>query len=290
MPTVLRGAAVRRSRGSHLGTLVLASLCALAATATPVPAGQPSGKYVALGSSYASGPLIPDVADAVCLRSTNDYPHLVAAQLGLALTDVTCSGATTDNIVDTPQFANPPQITALTSDTSVVTVTIGGNDVLYSGSALVCAAAGLQNQSCLGSTVDPNDIQQRLAGLESKLLAMFDQIKAAAPAAKIFMVSYFRMLPRSGPCPPSVPMLPQDEAFVESLGRSLQHISRRAAHRAKVTFVDIYQPKRHTACAPPEQRWVEGEVPASPALMFHPNLAGMQAAAQRIVKKINRAF
>ena len=239
----------------------------------------------------ASGPLIPDTADALCLRSTNDYPHLVAARLGLDLTDVTCSGATTDNIVGTPQGAVPPQINALAADTRIVTLTIGGNDVLYSGSAIACAAAGLQGQSCLGSTIHPDDIARRLAGLESKLLALFDRIKATAPAAKIFMVSYFRMLPaRDGPCPPSVPMLAGDEAFIARLGRSLQRISRRAAHRAKVQFVDIYAPKHHDACAPPGQRWVEGQVPASPALIFHPNAAGMQAAAKLIVKRIKRTF
>lgn len=280
-----------RSGRSRLALLGLMSAFVLATTVSVAAAGQPAGKYVALGSSYASGPLIPDVADAFCLRSTNDYPHRVAAQLGLDLTDVTCSGATTDHIVNSTQGPKPPQITALTADTSVVTITIGGNDVLYSGSALVCGASGLQNQSCLGSTVHPDDIAQRLAGLEAKLLAMFDQIKAAAPTAKIFMVSYFRMLPaRNGPCPPSVPMLAADEAFVARLGRSLQRISRKAAHRAKVRFVDIYRPKHHDACAPPEQRWVEGQVPASPALMFHPNAAGMQAAADLIVKKIQRAF
>jgi lysophospholipase L1-like esterase len=287
----IRGATGPRRSPSPLAFRRLVSPLVLATTVAVASAGQPSGKYVALGSSYASGPLIPEVADAACLRSTNDYPHLVAARLGLELTDVTCSGATTDHIISIAQGANPPQIDAVTPDTSIVTVTIGGNDVRYSGSALACGASGLQHQSCLGSQVDPQDIQQRLAGLEGKLLATFDRIRAAAPTANIFMVSYFRMLPpRTGPCPPSVPMLPQDEAFVERLGRSLQRISKRAAHRAKVVFVDTYREKHHDACAPPAQRWVEGEVPASPALMFHPNAAGMRAAADLIVRKIRRAF
>ncbi len=56
-----------------------------------------------------------------------------------------------------------------------------------------------------------------------------------------------------------------------------------AATRAKVRFVDSYVPKGHDACATPAQRWVEGAEPASPAVSFHPNAAGMKAQAKMIV-------
>ncbi|MFJ7497309.1 hypothetical protein ACIQZB_40545 [Streptomyces sp. NPDC097727] len=48
-----------------------------------------------LGDSYASAPLVPDRVDTDCLRSSNNYPSLVAPSSGATLTDVTCSGATT---------------------------------------------------------------------------------------------------------------------------------------------------------------------------------------------------
>jgi hypothetical protein len=55
-------------------------------------------RYVALGSSMASGPGIrPRAAGAPWSsgRSARNYPHLIAERLGLDLVDVTFSGATT---------------------------------------------------------------------------------------------------------------------------------------------------------------------------------------------------
>ena len=67
-----------------------------------------SGKYVAMGSSYAAGPKIPDaVPDQSCGRSTPNYAHLVAAAFGLDLTEVSCIGARIDNVTTTPQAMNP---------------------------------------------------------------------------------------------------------------------------------------------------------------------------------------
>ena len=50
--------------------------------------------YVALGSSFASGPGIDPLLDARCGRSGSNYAHLVAERLGYDLVDVTCGGAT----------------------------------------------------------------------------------------------------------------------------------------------------------------------------------------------------
>jgi hypothetical protein len=50
--------------------------------------------------------------------------------------------------------------------------------------------------------------------------------------------------------------------------------------------VESYTPKGHDACAAPGQRWIEGQVPASPAFAFHPNGAGMKAQTKMILKKL----
>ncbi len=100
-----------------------------ASATSPSGASNPSPTYVALGDSYSAGPLIPvtDVADG-CFRSDHNYPSLVAKALHAKLTDRTCSGAETKAFT-TAQYAGvPPQQTALTKATSVVTVGLGGND------------------------------------------------------------------------------------------------------------------------------------------------------------------
>src|ERR1700727_822749 len=91
-------------------------------------------RYVALGSSMAAGPGIrPGAAGTPRLagRSALNYPHLIAERLGFELVDVTFSGATTAHLLADRQHGAPPQLTALDGSESLVTVTIGGNDVGY---------------------------------------------------------------------------------------------------------------------------------------------------------------
>jgi lysophospholipase L1-like esterase len=209
--------------------------------------------------------MIPDTADPSCLRSTNNYPRLVAAKLKLALTDVSCGASTTDHIVSTPQGSHPPQITSITPDTKLVTVTIGGNDVGYTVSNLGCAAAGASGQTCVGSTLQSADVDAALAALPAKMATTLQAIKQAAPQAQVVVLPYLRVMPASAtPCPPSVPIAATDLKFLVDFGQKLYTVIKQSAAAAKVDFVDSNAPKGHDACAAPARRWVEGQVPASP--------------------------
>jgi hypothetical protein len=64
-------------------------------------AQSPPPSYVALGDSYTAGPLIPlqELSPLGCLRSDHNYPHLVAATLGVSeFRDPSCSGAETEDM------------------------------------------------------------------------------------------------------------------------------------------------------------------------------------------------
>ena len=192
---------MRHGGNRRVRVVALAALVAVGVLAAPASAAsaklKPGDEYVALGSSFASGPLIPDVADASCLRSTNNYPGLVARAMKLHLTDVSCGAATTDNIITTPQGVHPLQIDAVTPNTKLVTITIGGNDVDYTATNLLCSGAALQGQDCLGTSVQPNDLEAKLAALPGKLDATFAAIKAKAPNATIVVLPYLRVMPAS---------------------------------------------------------------------------------------------
>src|SRR3954463_13481026 len=100
--------------------------------------------YVALGSSFASGPGIEPILDPGCGRSSANYAHLVAERLGYELVDVTSGGATVDDVLSRPQALLlggrvPPQIEALRPDADLVTLTVGGNDVDYLLTLLRCS-------------------------------------------------------------------------------------------------------------------------------------------------------
>lgn len=90
----------------------------------------PHVSYVALGDSYtAGGPIgAPQPASGTCLRSTANYPSIVAHDLNYRLTDVSCVGATTNSVLEGTK-ALAPQVDALSDKAKLVTVSVGGNDL-----------------------------------------------------------------------------------------------------------------------------------------------------------------
>ena len=84
-----------------------------------------------MGDSYsaASGvlPLDP-TAPPQCLRSTRNYPHVIASRVDVRLRDVTCGAAETNDYFEEQYDGVAPQLDALTRRTRLVTMTIGGND------------------------------------------------------------------------------------------------------------------------------------------------------------------
>ncbi|HEV2726681.1 MAG TPA: SGNH/GDSL hydrolase family protein, partial [Solirubrobacterales bacterium] len=121
-----------RSHSTRPVQLALAAIAAaVLALALVAQAAAAPLRYVALGDSYsaASGVLPPDLtAPPQCLRSIRNYPHAIAAATGAQLTDATCGAAETGDFFE-PQYSGvPPQLEAVTSDTELVTMTIGGND------------------------------------------------------------------------------------------------------------------------------------------------------------------
>jgi streptogramin lyase len=96
-----------------------------------------TGSYAALGDSYSSGegnpPYEPGSDDASydkCHRSESAYALLLDGERGLGpIAFKACSGAVTDDLFN-ENSANhePAQLTALSTATKVVTLTIGGDD------------------------------------------------------------------------------------------------------------------------------------------------------------------
>jgi lysophospholipase L1-like esterase len=288
------------SGSSDADSLVLASRRETVASAPPpsVSASRPpapgsldplraGGRYVALGSSFASGPGIPVEVDAQCGRSTRNYANLVADRLGLALVDVTCGGATVDQVHDEPQWGRAPQLAALTPDTALVTVTVGGNDVAYIPAAVTCGVAAGQGRSCLGAEVDPSASEQAMTGLHDELTAMLRAVRVAAPRARVVLVGYLRIFGTGAtPCPPELPSTAEAARYVATLGDRLRDVHAAAAASAGVEFVDAHaRSVGRDACAGPDRRWMEGAVPVG-AAPYHVNPAGMEGVADMVVDEL----
>ena len=83
----------------------------------------------------------------MCLRSTVNYPHVIAAEVPVQLTDVTCGGADTSDYSAAQYQGVAPQLDAVQKDTQLITMTIGGNDSnVFIDSILECGAAGLSTR------------------------------------------------------------------------------------------------------------------------------------------------
>ncbi len=253
--------------------------------ASPTAALPRGATYVALGSSFGAGPGIPPVDDQFCARSTMDYPHQVAETLGLRPVDVTCSSATTANFTQ-PQGPKAPQLDAITSDTALVTINMGGNDIGFSASSLSCATKAAAGQPCDLPT--PEVTRQKAAAMTDALVAAIGQIQQKAPKARVYVVSYLDVYPDPGrSCPPDNPISDADSATIAAMGVVLNDATRTAATRAHVPFVDAYTAtKGHDICSGKDVRDVEGAKVENTGFTYHPNPRGMAAYAKLVVAAV----
>lgn len=235
-------------------------------------------RYVSMGSSYAAGLGIAPYQEgspARCARSTRNYASQLAARRDLTLVDVGCSGAKTSAIVQ-PWGELPAQIDAVTADTALVTVTIGGNDIglvggLYGGSCRQLGEARCAPQSA------PSEADY--AELKTAMTGMVVAIRARAPKARIVLVEYPTILPPQGSCA-ATPLSDADADAARTKAAKLWAITREAAASGGATVITTSELSRgHDACA--AEPWMNG-YPAPAAAPYHPNLAAMTAIAEAL--------
>ncbi len=280
-----------RARMAWLLLLAVAAL-ALAVTATAARAAN----YVALGDSYAAGPLIPNpLLPLGCLKSSNNYAHLAAPGIGLSLRDATCSGAKTNHMTEPqnvePDGPNPPQFNSLNVDTTVVTLTIGGNDIGFSEVAESCVTYNPFSHPCLDkyNAGGVDQLKARIEATAPKVAAVLQGIHSRAPAAKVYVLNYPAIFPETGyGCWPQMPIGFQDVPYLRSTEQRLNGMLATQAAANGATLVSWYSASiGHDACKGSSTRWVEPLVPTNPAAPIHPNQAGMVGGANALLAAVN---
>lgn len=289
----------RARRGAALGAAALTGMVALmglgAGQAGASPAGHAGRDYVALGDSYASGPLIPDQLDAHCLRSSHNYPSLVATHEQVRLTDVSCSGATTAELT-APQGSAPAQLDALDRGTDLVTLSIGGNDIGFSKVIATCAGVTASDPTgapCRAHfTADGRDqLAERIQETAPKVATAIRAIHRRAPHARVAVVGYPDLFPDdgSGCTSASVPFAAGDFAYLRDTEKALNAMLAVQAQKAGARYVDTYTPTiGHDMCRPTGERWIESLAPATPAAPAHPNAQGEEAMATAVDRAVSR--
>jgi hypothetical protein len=229
-------------------------------------------RYVALGDSYSSGTGTGSYTlSSSCMRSTYAYPYLVAQQrANTALTFVACSGATTTDLMNN-------QIASVTSDTKIVTVTIGGNDAGFTSVIVSCVTLGC------GSAISSaqNYIRNTLPG---RLNTVYTAIKTRAPSAKVVVLGYPRLFSSSG-CLGTTGISASERTSLNQTADLMRDtISARAAAYG-FTFKDAIPPfTGHAVCA--SSAWLNGLNILSTSESFHPNRSGQSSGYTPLVRSV----
>jgi lysophospholipase L1-like esterase len=245
------------SRAARVGAL-LSSLFVLAVATAPAASG--ADNYVALGDSFSSGVGTGSYTlSSSCRRGVFAYPWLVSQQrAGTMLTFVACSGATTSSLMSN-------QIGSVTAGTTIVTVTIGGNDIGF---------ADLIVQCTLGSCSTALDSTR--ATLETflgpRLDAVYSAIRSRAMTAKVVVLGYPRLF-SSASCFGTLGISSTERTKANELATALDDLSRRRAALAGVTYVSaLAHFTGHAVCS--SSAWVNGLNLFNTVESYHPNRNG----------------
>lgn len=246
--------------------------------------------YVAMGSSFAAGsglrPRSPG-SPRRAQRSAANYAHLVASALGLDLTDASWSGVTAAQLL-LERSGRPAQVAMLTADTTLVTITCGGNDVRY----LPVLALGSLPRPLRTVPAVRRRLDDLVAGTDGRFEQLTDTweellsgVRARAPRATVVVVDYPTLLPPSGEA--AAPLANDLADWGRSTAHRLSAETAVAAERAGCLFVAASRASRdhHAWSADP---WTHGFRFGRGTVPYHPNHAGMRAIADLVVYELER--
>jgi lysophospholipase L1-like esterase len=277
-----------------------ALLAVLALTATGCSAGADDGApdpvvdtevttdidYVALGDSFSAGPFIGTMRTDPqgCARSRDNYPAFLADWLDVAsYTDVTCSAATTADLYEPMRMFDGnttlPQLDAVSADTDLVTIGMGGNDFGIYDTLIRCQ--GGRTPEC------PVEQLRTDAGkVAGRIEQAVRRITRAAPDAAVYLVGYPDILPTEGTCR-AVGVTADTLGPVAEVAGLLNASLREGAEAAGASYVDMEAVSEgHDVCAR-GRAWINGpRFRAGVAAPFHPKINGMRAVAAEVFRQV----
>lgn len=264
------------ARVRALAAAVVSLLAALAALVVPAAPAQSAGpSYVALGDSYSSGVGTRSyLSDGTsCQRSTYAYPWLVAQQRGYTLSFQACSGATTAAVTNN-------QLGALSSSTSYVTISVGGNDAGFADVLTECAQPGWMSD-CNGAIDDAQYIINNV--LPGRLATLYSAIRSRAPYAVVVVVGYPRIF-NGEDCNAGTWFSPSEESRLNYTADLLNaKISTQAANKGFKFANPTSRFVGHAVCDDVE--WINGlSNPISES--YHPNRTGQSSGYTPLVSPL----
>lgn len=219
--------------------------------------------YVALGDSYSSGVGAGDYDpdSGSCLRSPNAYPALWADGHDVAsFTFAACSGATTADVV-----AN--QLGALSARTTLVTISVGGNDAGFADVMTTCILGSAE--TCIERVERAKEFAR--TELPGRLDTVYAAIRQRAPNAETIVLGYPHFYQLSGSC--WVGLSETKRAAINSGADVLAEVTAKRAANAGATFVDLRGPfTGHEICS--ADWWLHSVNWSNMVESYHPTAEG----------------
>lgn len=242
---------------------LLSGLIATLAIAAPAGAAPTAENYVALGDSYASGTGAGSYGSSgSCMRSANAYAPLWATAHGASLTFVACSGAETADVLN-------GQVNALNASTSLVTISIGGNDAGFSDVMITCTTGS--DSSCVNRVNQARTFVQNT--LPARLDNVYATIRSRAPAARVVVLGYPRVMSSSS----CWWMSSTKRNALNNASNLLSDLTAGRVAAAGFTYEDVRDNfAGHEVCT--SSAWILGVNWSNLGESFHPNRTGHSSA------------
>jgi len=256
--------------------------------------------YYALGDSYSAGDGAPPYNGVSgCYRSTKVYSYLLGNGAPTP-TLIACSGAVTANIDQTVQNSGLPgtqlgQLLSSPRGNTLITLTIGGNDIGFSSELTRCITSFTSCKS------DQSAIAQKITDLQSRLVQVYGELRAAAPGADIIILGYPLLVanPSIADCHNVLVYAglgAGEMTMIRTLATQLDNVIIAAANQAGVSNASqqvIQAFAGHEACTKDQsQEWINEIAGLNDALhdSFHPNSTGYQAMASAVDSARNSLY
>jgi lysophospholipase L1-like esterase len=228
--------------------------------------------YVALGDSYSSGVGAGNYigSSGSCDQSSNAYPaRWDTANQPASYVSEACSGATTATVLSS-------QLSALSAATTLVSITVGGNDVGFSSVMETCVL--LPTSSCVSAV---NKAESLIASqLPGELDSVLNAIKADAPGARVVVLDYPDLydLSKSSSC---IGLSKTDRTDLNNGANDLDSQIQAAAARHADVFADVRGAfTGHEICD--SSSWLHSVNFLDVSESYHPTASGQSGAYEPV--------
>ncbi|GAA2134914.1 SGNH family lipase [Kitasatospora kazusensis] len=241
----------------------LAVLLSLSTVAAATAAHAATVSYAALGDSYSSGVGAGNYTSesGSCKRSYNSYPYLwKSAHAPSAFVDAACSGAVTGDVLNS-------QISVLNSSTTLVSITIGGNDAGFASTMETCVLSS--DSSCI-SAVNTAEAYANNT-LPGQLDQVYSAIHGKAPNAHVVVLGYPHLYQVPGTCWFGISDTKRNA--INGAADTIDGVIAKRAANAGITYQDVRsQFSGHEICGSSSVWLNSTTLPIDES--YHPNASG----------------